>query len=60
MPIILAAGLGTRLRPFTLVTPKPLLPLKGRPILDWTLGALPQPWTASLLWFIYLADQVEA
>jgi len=29
------------LRPFTLVTPKPLLPLKGRPILDWTLGALP-------------------
>jgi len=39
--IILAAGLGTRLRPHTLTTPKPLLPVRGRPILDWTLGALP-------------------
>src|SRR3954452_18274650 len=38
--IILAAGLGTRLRPHTLHTPKPLLPIQGRPILDWTLGAL--------------------
>ena len=40
--IILAAGLGTRLRPHTLKTPKPLLPVRGRPILDWTLGALPR------------------
>ena len=40
--IILAAGLGTRLRPHTLTTPKPLLPIRGRPILDWTLAALPK------------------
>ena len=40
--IILAAGLGTRLRPHTLSTPKPLLPVRGRPILDWALGALPR------------------
>ena len=39
--VILAAGLGTRLRPHTLTTPKPLLPIQGRPILDWTIGALP-------------------
>ena len=39
--VILAAGLGTRLRPHTERTPKPLLPIQGRPILDWTLGALP-------------------
>ena len=36
--VILAAGLGTRLRPYTLKTPKPLLAVRGRPILDWTLG----------------------
>src|SRR5216684_2491715 len=36
--VLLAAGLGTRLRPHTLTTPKPLLAVQGRPILDWTLG----------------------
>jgi bifunctional UDP-N-acetylglucosamine pyrophosphorylase/glucosamine-1-phosphate N-acetyltransferase len=58
--IILAAGLGTRLRPYTLVTPKPLLPLKGRPILDWTLGALPACVDRIIVVVHYLADQVEA
>ena len=37
---ILAAGLGTRLRPLTLDTPKPMLPLWGQPMLARTLEML--------------------
>lgn len=32
--VILAGGLGTRLRPYTLFLPKPMLPLGDRPILE--------------------------
>jgi NDP-sugar pyrophosphorylase family protein len=58
--IILAAGFGTRLRPHTLTTPKPLLPVAGRPILDWALGALPPVVDRVLVVVNYLADQIDA
>src|SRR5207302_2733954 len=58
--IILAAGLGTRLRPHTLQTPKPLLPIRGRPILDWTLGALPLAVDRVIVVIHYLAEQIDA
>lgn len=38
--LVLAAGLGSRLRPLTEATPKPLLPVAGKPILAWTLDRL--------------------
>ncbi len=38
--MILAAGEGTRLRPLTLSTPKPMIPIVGKPLLAWTLDWL--------------------
>ncbi len=38
--LILAAGFGTRLLPYTEKTPKPLFPIAGRPLLDITIENL--------------------
>jgi len=38
--VILAAGLGLRMRPVTECVPKPALPFLNRPILHWTLDGL--------------------
>lgn len=38
--VVLAAGLGTRMRPLTEKIPKPALPFLNRPALHWTLEAL--------------------
>lgn len=38
--LLLAAGKGERMRPLTLSRPKPLLPLGGKPLIQWHLEAL--------------------
>ena len=40
--LLLAAGRGERMRPLTDHTPKPLLPVHGKPLLQWHLQALCQ------------------
>ena len=57
--ILLAAGLGTRLRPHTENTPKPLLLVQRRPILDWILGALPTRVDRIIVVTHYLGEQIE-
>lgn len=57
--IILAGGQGTRLRPLTYTTPKPMLPVANRPALGHTLTALHQAGCRNaIVTTNYLAEQV--
>ena len=58
--IILAAGRGTRMHELTRHTPKPLLRLQGRPLLEWSLRALRPAVERVLVVTGYLHEQVAA
>jgi NDP-sugar pyrophosphorylase family protein len=59
--MILAAGLGTRLRPLTDTRPKALVELEGRPLLDWVIAWLVRHGVREIVINAhYLADQVVA
>lgn len=58
--IVMAGGPGTRLGERTRNTPKPLLPVGGRPILDHILGSLETSGIRRVMISVhYLADQIE-
>ena len=59
--VVLAAGLGTRLRPLTCATPKPLMPVWGEPMLA-RIVALLRSWGVDdiVVNCHYLHEQVEA
>jgi mannose-1-phosphate guanylyltransferase len=59
--VILAGGKGTRLRPFTLLQPKPLLPLLEVPFLEWLIGRCRRAGLTDILLSVgYLGRQIEA
>lgn len=58
--MILAAGLGTRLKPLTDTTPKPLVPLLGRPMVCYALDWLEKNGVSEVLINIHHhAEQME-
>ncbi len=58
--MILAAGLGTRLRPFTDTLPKPLVPVGGRPLIVWNLLLLRSHGVREVMINLHhLADKIQ-
>jgi mannose-1-phosphate guanylyltransferase len=58
--MILAAGLGTRLRPITYTMPKPMLPLGGRPLIAWLAESLIRAGTTDIVVNLHhLPDAIE-
>lgn len=59
--MLLAAGRGSRMRPLTDATPKPLLHVQGKPMLQWHLQALAaQGFTQVLINTGWLGDHIPA
>ncbi len=59
--VLMAGGRGERLRPATLTTPKPLLEVAGKPIIDYNIDNLLQVGIENIHVTVnYLAEQIEA
>jgi mannose-1-phosphate guanylyltransferase len=56
--VILVGGLGTRLRPLTCNTPKPMIPLINQPFIEYMLGSLRDQGVDEVILAVqYLADR---
>ncbi|MDO8594875.1 MAG: sugar phosphate nucleotidyltransferase [bacterium] len=57
--VILAAGLGMRMRPLTNTVPKPLLKIGSRPLLEYIFDALPDTIDEVVMVVGYLREQIQ-
>ncbi len=57
--VILAAGYGLRLRPFTETAPKGLVPVLGKPLLEWTLESIPESIDEIIIVTGWLGEQIK-
>lgn len=58
--VILAGGQGTKLRPYTYEVPKPLLPVSGKPILEYVLQLLKKNGITEVMICIgYLGEKIK-
>lgn len=57
--VILAAGRGTRMGDLSRYTPKPMLKLLDKPILEWSLGVLPECIDEVIIITGYLEEQIK-
>lgn len=58
--MVLAAGLGKRMRPITETLPKPLVKVAGRTLIDWALDTLARAGVGTAVVNVHhLADQME-
>src|SRR3989338_609507 len=56
--VILAGGEGTRLRPLTLITPKPLIKIHGKPFAEYLIELLKKNGIQKIIFLTgYLAEQ---
>jgi mannose-1-phosphate guanylyltransferase len=58
--VILAGGLGTRLRPLTETRPKPLIPILDRPMIEYTLDSLPKDVDKAIIAVSYMGDELKS
>jgi UDP-N-acetylglucosamine diphosphorylase / glucose-1-phosphate thymidylyltransferase / UDP-N-acetylgalactosamine diphosphorylase / glucosamine-1-phosphate N-acetyltransferase / galactosamine-1-phosphate N-acetyltransferase len=57
--VILAAGEGKRMQPLTFTTPKPMLPLRGKPLIEHIIDTLPSEVNELIIVIGYLGDQIK-
>ena len=59
--VVLAGGLATRMRPHTLTVPKSMLPVAGRPFVDWQLERLVAAGLRDVVMCVaHLGEQIRA